>query len=335
MIRSAAGRTTAIAVAFAIVLALAIVASLAIGRQPLTPAEVLAGLVGDPSGSAADIVRGLRLPRTVVALAIGAALGGAGAVAQALTRNPLADPGLLGVNAGAAAAVVGGFAVLGIADRFAQLWLALAGAAIAAVAVYALGQGGRAGASPARLALAGAALTAVLTAGISALALSDQSDYDQYRFWIVGSVVNRGLDVLAAAAPFLALGGLLAVVAAPGLNALALGEDRGRSVGLRVGRTRVVSALAVTLLAGGATAVAGPIGFVGLAVPHLVRLLVGPDQRRAIPLSMLLGAALLVVADTIGRVLGDGREIEAGLMTALLGAPVFIALVRRRRLVAL
>lgn len=335
MTHAGAGRTTTAAFGFAVLLIAAVIVSLMVGRQPLTPAEVFGGLFLDPSGPAADIVRGLRLERTIVALAVGLALGAAGAIMQALTRNPLADPGLLGVNAGAAAAVVAGFALFGIADRFSQMWLALLGAAVAAVAVYALGQGGRAGASPARLALAGAALTAVLYAGINALALRDQASYDEMRFWVVGSVVNRGLEVLAAAAPFLAVGAVLALVITPGLNALALGDDRGRSLGLRVGRTRLIAALAVTLLCGAATAVAGPIVFIGLAVPHVVRLIVGPDQRRIVPLSMVFAAALLVIADTIGRVVSDGREIEAGIMTAILGAPVFIALVRRRRLVAL
>jgi iron complex transport system permease protein len=318
-----------------VALAVAVVLSLMIGRQPLSPVTVLHELfvrTGDPAG---DIVRGLRLDRTLVALVVGLALGGAGALMQALTRNPLADPGLLGVNAGAAAAVVTGFAIFGISDQYTQMWLALAGAAVASVVVYAIGSGARTSATPVRLALAGAAVSAVLLAYINALALRDQNSYDTMRFWVVGSVVNRGVDTLVTALPFLVVGAALAFVVAPGLNALALGEDTGRSLGLSVGRVRLLTAVAVTLLCGSATAVAGPIGFIGLTVPHIVRFFVGPDQRKVIPLSMLLAAALLVVADTVGRVVTSGREIEAGVMTAILGAPVFIALVRRRKLVAL
>jgi iron complex transport system permease protein len=310
------------------------VLSLMVGRQALSPVDVVRALLVGGSGDAVDIVRGLRLERTLVAVTVGAALGAAGALMQALTRNPLADPGLLGVNAGAAAAVVTGFAFLGVSSGFAQMWLALVGAAAASVVVYLLGTGGRSGATPARLALAGAAITAVLFSYINALAFSDQENFDRLRFWTVGSVVNRGLDTLAAALPFLALGGVLALLVAPGLNALAMGDDSGRALGVRIGRTRALTAIAVTLLCGAATAVAGPIGFIGLTVPHVARALVGPDQRRILPLSMVLASSFLVLADVVGRVISSGAEIEAGIMTAILGGPVFIAIVRRRRLVA-
>lgn len=316
-------------------LAAAVLLSLMIGRQALSPEAVWGALFDATTGPVADVVRGLRLQRTVVALVVGLALGGAGALMQALTRNPLADPGLLGVNAGASAAVVTGFALFGVTGRFAQMWLALAGAAVAAVAVYLLGTGGRATASPVRLALAGAALSAVLLAFVNGLALRDQDTFDQMRFWVVGSVVNRGFDTLTAALPFLVVGAVLALVVTPGLNALALGDDASRALGLSVGTTRLLTAIAVTLLCGAATAVAGPIGFVGLVVPHVVRMLVGQDQRAIVPLSMLTAAVLLLAADTAGRVVTSGREIEAGIMTALVGGPVFVALVRRRALVNL
>jgi iron complex transport system permease protein len=317
-----------------LVLVAVVVLSLMVGRQEIAPLDAVRALFGGGAGDLVDIVQGLRLERTVVALVVGAALGGAGALMQALTRNPLADPGLLGVNAGAAAAVVTGFTFLGIADRFAQMWLALLGAAIAAVAVYLLGSGGRAAATPARLALAGAALSAVLLSYLNAIALSSQQGFDEVRFWIVGSVVNRGYETLVAALPFLGVGAVLAVLVTPALNALAMGDETARSLGLGVRRARAVTAVAVTLLCGAATAVAGPIAFVGLTVPHVARALVGPDQRVVVPLSMLLASAFLVLADTVGRVVTGGAEVEAGVMTAILGAPVFIALVRRRRLVA-
>lgn len=328
------GRRLAVFALAAVAIVAVSVLSLMIGRQPYSPVEVVRALVVGGTGDIVDVVRGLRLERTVVALVVGLALGGAGALMQALTRNPLADPGLLGVNAGASAAVVTGFAFFGIGDALSQMWLALVGAALASLAVYLLGTGGRSSATPARLALAGAALTAVLFSYINALALRDQDTYNAMRFWVVGSVVNRGLDVLAVALPFLVVGSVIALLVTPALNALAMGEDSGRALGLRVGRARVLSAIAITLLCGAATAVAGPIGFLGLTVPHVARAVVGPDQRQIVPLSMLLAACFLVLADTLGRVVSGGAEIEAGIMTAILGAPVFIAFVRRRRLVS-
>ncbi|GAA2229457.1 iron chelate uptake ABC transporter family permease subunit [Herbiconiux moechotypicola] len=330
--RLTARRTLAF-VSVVVVLVIAVVLSLMVGRQALSPVEVVRALIEGGTGNTVDIVRGLRLERTLVALAVGAALGAAGALMQALTRNPLADPGLLGVNAGAAAAVVTGFTFFGITSALPQMWLGLVGAAVASVVVYLVGSGGRASAGPARLALAGAALTAVLFSYINALAMSDQATYNEVRFWVVGSVVNRGLDTLVIALPFLVLGVVLALIVGPGLNALALGEDSSRSLGLGVGRIRVLTAVSITLLCGAATAVAGPIGFLGLTVPHVARAVVGADQRRIIPFGMLLSAAFLVLADTLGRVVSGGAEIEAGLMTAILGGPVFIALVRRRRMV--
>lgn len=318
-----------------VVLALAVLASLMVGRQTLAPTTVLAELWRDGGGMAGDIVRGLRMDRTVISLAVGLALGAAGALMQALTRNPLADPGLLGINAGAAAAVVSAITFLEITALRHQMWFAFAGAAAAAIAVYALGSGGRSAATPMRLALAGAALTAVLTAYANGIALQDQRSFDTMRFWVVGSVVSRDLSVMGDALPFLLAGVVLAYLVTPGLNAIALGEDTGRALGARIGRTRVATAVAVTLLCGSATALAGPIAFIGLTVPHVARYLIGPDQRWVLPISMTLAGALLLVADTAGRVVTPDREIAAGIMTAFIGAPVFIALVRRRKLVHL
>lgn len=310
----------------------AIVFSLMVGNQPLPPGTVLQELWDKGSTPAQDIVRGLRLDRTVVAVVVGLALGGAGALMQALTRNPLADPGLLGVNAGAAAAVVTGIAFVHVADPRLQLWLAFLGAGLASVLVYALGTGGRSGTTPIRLVLAGAAVTAVLTAYINGVALSSQQAFDSMRFWLVGSVVARELDVLYVALPFIVVGGGVALLVTPALNAMALGDDTGRALGVPLGRVRAVTALAITLLCGAATAVAGPIAFLGLVLPHVARALVGPDQRWVVPLSMLLSAVLLVVADTVGRIVTGSSEVQAGIMTAFLGGPVFIQLVRRRRL---
>jgi iron complex transport system permease protein len=309
-----------------------VVLSLMVGSQALSPATVLRELLQPGDTYARDVVRGLRMDRTVVAVVVGLALGAAGALMQALTRNPLADPGLLGVNAGAAAAVVTGIAFLGISDARPQMWLAFAGAGLASIAVYLLGSGARASATPVRLALAGAALTAVLTAYLHGISLSDQRAFDSMRFWLVGSVVGRDLSVLADAMPFVVVGLALSLLVTPALNAMALGDDSGRALGVRIGRIRALTAVAIMLLCGAATAVAGPIAFLGLVLPHVARFLVGPDQRWVVPLSMLLSAALLVLADTAGRVVTGSGEVEAGIMTAFLGAPVFIFLVRRRRL---
>ncbi|WP_045741590.1 FecCD family ABC transporter permease [Actinoplanes rectilineatus] len=317
-----------------VVLGGVMVLSLMIGRQSISPGDVVGALLPGAHGEIADIVRGLRLERTVVAVVTGAALGGAGALMQALTRNPLADPGLLGVNAGAAAAVVTGFTFFGVANGFAQSGLALAGAAAGSVVVYLLGSGSRSSATPARLALAGAALTAVLYSYLNALAMRDQDTFNEMRFWVVGSVVNRGYDRLLIALPLILLGVLIALLTTPALNALAFGDETSRSLGLSVGKARIATAVAVTLLCGAATALAGPIAFVGLTVPHVARALVGADQRRVVPMAILIAGAFLVLSDTLGRVVSSGAEIEAGIVTAVIGAPVFIALVRRRTLTA-
>lgn len=330
-VRVGRSRRTTVLAAAALSLFAACVLSLMVGNQPLAPTTVLRELFDAGSTEARDIVRGLRMDRTVIAVVVGMALGGAGALMQALTRNPLADPGLLGVNAGAAAAVVTGIAFLQVTAPTGQIWLAFAGAAIASVAVYVLGSGGRASTTPIRLALAGAALTAVLSAYVSGVALSSQANYDAMRFWMVGSVTGREIGVLWTVLPFLVVGAAIALLVTPALNAMSLGNDAGRALGVRIGRLRLLTAVAITLLCGAATAVAGPITFVGLVLPHMARALVGPDQRWVVPLSMVLAAALLVLADTVGRVLAD-REIAAGIMTAFVGAPIFIALVRRRRL---
>lgn len=332
MARVATSRRIAAVGGAVVALGVAVVASLMVGSQPLSPLTVLRELVTPTDSGARDIVRGLRLDRTIIAVAVGLALGGAGALMQALTRNPLADPGLLGVNAGAAAAVVTGIAFLHVDDPRAQLWLAFLGAGAAAMIVYALGSGGRSGTTPIRLVLAGAAISAVLTAYVNGVSLSSQQTFDSMRFWLVGSVVGRELGVLLDALPFLLVGGAAALLVTPALNAMALGDDTSRALGVPLGRVRVVTAVAITLLCGAATAVAGPITFLGLVLPHVARHVVGPDQRWVVPLSMLLSAVLLVVADTVGRVVTGSDEVQAGIMTAFLGGPVFIYLVRRRRL---
>jgi iron complex transport system permease protein len=318
-----------------VLLALVSLLSIAIGSKSIPLGTVLHELVHFDGSDDGLIIRSLRIPRTVLGLAVGAALGLAGALMQALTRNPLADPGLLGVNAGAAAAVVVGITVLGITRPSAYVWLAFAGAALTSVLVYLVGSQGRSGRTPVQLALAGAAVTAVLSAVTSGLTLTDQAAFDSYRFWSVGALGGRPLSVLTQLSPFLIVGIVLALALARPLNALALGDETGRALGARVGRTRLLGALAITVLCGAATAAAGPIAFVGLAVAHVARAITGPDQRWVLPYSMVLAPSLLLGADVLGRVIARPGEIQVGIVTAFLGAPALIVLARRRRIAVL
>jgi iron complex transport system permease protein len=318
----------------AAILALAALFSLAVGARSIPLGDVIDALLHGGDSQDAAIVRSIRVPRTVLGIVVGAAIGIAGGLMQALTRNPLADPGLLGVNAGAAAAVVIALA-LGAAGAAGSVWFAFVGAGLAAVAVYSIGGAGRGGATPVRLALAGTALTAALTALIYGVALSDPRLLQQYNFWSVGALGGRGRTQLDAIVPFVAVGAVVAIALARPLNALALGDDPARALGAHVGRTRIGGALSITLLCGAATAAAGPMYFLGLTVPHAGRAICGPDQRWVLAYSAVLGAALLLVADVIGRVLVRPSELQAGVMVAVIGAPVFIALVRRKRIAAL
>jgi iron complex transport system permease protein len=254
---------------------------------------------------------------------------------QAITRNPIADPGILGVNMGAALFVVCGIAFLGISSAFEYLGLALAGAAIAAVFVYVVGSVGAGGATPIKLALAGAATTAALSSLVSAVLLPRVAAMNEFRFWQVGGVGGASWETMAVIVPMIAFAAAIAFIAAPALNALALGDDVAVGLGVRVGRTRIVAAAAGVLLCGAVTAVAGPIAFVGLMVPHVVRLASGPDQRWILPFSALGGAVLLTAADTVGRLIGHPGEVEAGIVTAFLGAPVLVVIARRTRMKAL
>jgi ABC-type Fe3+-siderophore transport system permease subunit len=306
--------------------------SVAVGTRVIGPADVWGALLdGDLGSEEAVIVRQLRLPRTVLGLLAGLALGIAGALMQGHTRNPLGDPGLLGVTAGASLAVVLAISVLGVATPAGYVWFSFAGALAGTVLVYAIGSAGRGGATPVTLALAGAVLSALLYAIVRAVLVSDSSTLDTFRFWVVGGLAGRGTDVAAQVAPFVAAGVVLALVNAPALNLLAFGEDVARGLGSRVWAARTVGLAAITLLCGAATAACGPIAFVGLVVPHVVRAFTGPDHRWLIPCSGLLGAALLLFADVLGRVVARPGELPAGIVLALVGAPFFVALVRRQR----
>ncbi|MCT9079531.1 FecCD family ABC transporter permease [Streptomyces fulvoviolaceus] len=315
--------------------------SMAYGALGVPLDQVWHTLLGDPPNSRIDtVIWSVRLPRTALGLATGAALGLSGALMQALTRNPLADPGILGVSAGAAFAVVLSVGVLGIGSVYGYVWFAFAGAFVASVLVYLLGGLGRSGSTPVKLALAGVAVTSVLFSLTSAVALTDPDALNRYRFWSAGSLASQDEGVLLRVLPFLAVGAVLALACAPALNSLALGDDVAKSLGLKLGLIRIQGVIAVTLLTGGAVAVIGPVVFVGLVVPHIARVLaqsagIGPDYRWLLPLSAVLAPCLLLAADIAGRLLARPVEIQAGVLVAFVGGPFFIALVRRRRLAEL
>jgi ABC-type Fe3+-siderophore transport system permease subunit len=319
-----------------VLVVVAALASIAVGTRSIGLGEVWRSLIdGDLSTDATVIVRQLRVPRTALGLLVGLALGVAGALMQGHTRNPLGDPGLLGVTAGASLAVVLAIAWFGIGTPSGYVWFAFAGALVGTVLVYVIGSAGRGGPTPVTLALAGAALSALLYALVRAVLVSDQQTLDSFRFWVVGALAGRGADVAWQVAPFIVIGLVLAIANAPALNLLGLGEDVARGLGQRIWPARIVGLTAITLLCGAATAACGPIAFVGLVVPHAVRAVTGPDHRWLIPCSGLLGAALLLSADVLGRVVARPGELQVGIVLALVGAPFFIALVRRRRTASL
>ena len=330
--RANARRTAGLLLAVGL-LALTVVASVAIGAKDIPLGQVWHGLF-HYSGTDNDVViRQLRLPRTLLGLLVGAALGIAGAAMQALTRNPLADPGLLGVNAGAAAAVVSAISFFGVGSMTGYVWFALAGAAVVSALVYAVG-GSRA-ATPVRLALAGTAVTALLQGWTSAVELTDNVALDRMRFWQVGSLASADMATVRYVAPFIAVGALLALATARPLNAVALGDDTARGLGAKLTRTRILVMVAITLLCGAGTAACGPIVFVGLMVPHVVRGITGPDLRWILPYAAVLAPVLLLGSDVIGRVVTRPAELQVGIVTAVLGGPVFIVLVRRRKMAEL
>ncbi len=317
--------------ALAVLVPVLVLLSITVGSMSMSPDALWRTL----SGGTRDSIEGVvvwqvRIPRTALGVAVGAALGLAGAVMQAVTRNPLGDPGLLGLNAGAALAVVVAIAAWGVTSPSGYVWFALVGAGMAALVVNLLASAGRSSNTGVTLALAGMAFAALAQSAITLLLLRDSTTFDQLRFWQVGAIDGRGFDVLWSVAPFLLAGAVLAAVTARGVDVLSLGENTARSLGGRVGFTRAVSAVAVALLCGGATAAAGPIAFVGLAVPHLARLLCGPGHRRILGVSLLLGPALLLTADIVGRVVNRPSEVPVGILTAVIGAPILLALARRR-----
>ncbi|MFD5162657.1 FecCD family ABC transporter permease [Streptomyces hawaiiensis] len=310
------------------ILVLVALASIAIGAKELSLGQVWHGLFED-SGTYGDVVVAERLSRTVLGLLAGAALGLAGAVLQALTRNPLADPGLLGINAGASAAVVTAITYFGVTSLTGYVWFAFFGAAAVGALVWFLG--GSRGATPVRLALAGTAISAALYGYLQAVMIMDEAALGKMRFWTVGSLASATDSTITQVLPFLLTGTVLALALARPLNAMAMGDDTAKALGADLNRTRALSMLAATVLCGAATAACGPIVFVGLMVPHVVRSFTGPDLRWILPYAAILSPVLLLGADVLGRIVARPSELQVGIVTAILGGPVFIFLVRRRR----
>ncbi len=323
-------------VAGIVVLVLALVAagvlSLAVGSRSIPFTTVLDVLLHPDGTDVSTIVHGLRLPRTVLCLSVGVCLGVAGALMQGHTRNPLAEPGLLGVSVGAAFAVVVGIYLFGVTSMSGYVWFSLIGAGLASVAVFAIGST-RGGPDPVSLVLAGTAVSALLISLTQAIVLRDMNVLDEYRFWVVGSASGRDLGVFWQVLPFMLAGLVLAAVNVPGLNLLQLGDDVARSLGVHPTRHKIVGVAAVMLLAGAATAACGPIAFLGLVVPHAARLLCGVDYRWVVPYAALLGGLVLVLCDVLGRVIARPGEVQVGIVMAMVGGPVFVVLVRRSRMV--
>lgn len=311
-----------------------IVASLLFGSNPVPPGTVLQGLL-DPSSDTQSIVWGSRVPRTLLGLLVGSALGIAGAVMQGQTGNPLADPGLFGVSAGASLAVVLGVYLLGSNSMLLTLGLSLAGAVVASVVVFGVAALGRGLASPVPLAIAGTAVSALLGAVTSFLVLRDPESLEAYRIWVVGSLSGRTLDGLGWVLCFLLAGLFLALGNVRSLNNLALGADMARGLGESLWRARLVGLGAITFLCAGAVALAGPIGFIGLTAPHVGRALVGGNHYRLLPASALVGTVALLACDVVGRLIGGQAEVSVGVVLAILGGVAFVVIVRRAKLVAL
>ncbi|MEF2095972.1 FecCD family ABC transporter permease [Peribacillus sp. NPDC096447] len=275
------------------------------------------------------VIQSVRLPRALIASAIGASLAISGVLMQTLTKNPLASPDIFGVNAGAGLAVVTGVTVFGISNLQVFTWLSFIGAAIAAISIYMIGSMGRGGLTPMKLTLAGAAMTAMVASLTQGLLVSNEALLEQVLFWLAGSVSGRSLDNLVAVLPYLVAGWGLALIMSGKMNVLSMGEDVAKGLGLNIVFLKLVLGLAIILLAGGSVAVAGPIGFIGIVVPHLTRSIVGIDHRWLIPFSGLFGAVLLIAADVISRYILMPREVPVGVMTAIIGTPFFIYIARK------
>ena len=318
-----------------LLLGVCILASLAFGSRMIGWEDLLDGLFHpEVQSHEANVVR-QRIVRTIFSLMCGAALGVSGSLMQSVTRNPIADPSILGVNTGASLFVVCGIAFLNISSANQYIWLAILGAILTAIFVFGIGSMGSGGATPLKLVLAGAATSAILSSLVVAVMIPRSNVMDQFRFWQVGSVGSGNWDAIQTFIPFLIVGVLIAIFTGPALNALALGDEAAKGLGVRTGTIRLVGALGGVLLCGAATALAGPIGFIGLLSTHVIRLLIGPDLRYIIPMSALSGAIILTVSDVLGRLIGSPGELEVGIVTAFVGAPILILITMKAKMRAL
>jgi iron complex transport system permease protein len=307
---------------------MSLVASLTYGAADISLSQVCSGLIAFDGSTDHLIIRTVRLPRSLIAMFVGAAIAVAGTLMQGLTRNPLADPGILGINAGAVMAVVMTSFIFGTSSPIVYAWCAFLGAGVAAVTVYLLGSLGRGGLTPLNITIAGAALTAFLSSITTGILILSQRTLDEIRFWLAGSVAGSDFTLFLQVLPYMAIGLVVAFVIGKPITTLSLGEDVARGLGQRTAWVKVTVAISVVLLAGSSVAAAGPIGFIGLVVPHIVRFFVGFDYRWILPYSAVLGAILLLVADIAARLLIKPQELPVGVMTALFGTPFFIYLAR-------
>ncbi len=314
-----------------LILLTCVLTSLVFGARFIPFNDVINALVHSNKATLSAIVVNERIPRTVFGIIAGASLGVSGALMQAITRNPIADPSILGVNTGASLFVVSGIAFFHIGSANQYIWFALAGAAVTSVFVYGIGSMGYGGATPIKLALAGAATSAALSSVVSAIILPRTEVMNAFRFWQVGSISGATWEGIWAVLPFLVVGFLIGILASPSLDALALGDDVATGLGVHTGLLRLIGAVAGVLLCGATTALAGPIAFVGLMVPHTMRLICGPNLRLIIPMSAVGGAILLTISDVLGRLIGSPSELEAGIITAFLGAPILIIIAMKAK----
>ncbi|HEU4792534.1 MAG TPA: iron ABC transporter permease [Nitrolancea sp.] len=312
-----------------VVLVVCLMTSLAYGSAEIRPGTVLAAFTAFDGSPEHLIVRTVRVPRALIGMSVGACLGVAGAIMQALTRNPLASPGILGINAGAAFMVVGSIFLFGVASLNVYIWFAFLGAGVTAIVVYLLGSAGRRGMTPLKLTLAGAALTAFCSSLMQGILVLNEQTLDQIRFWLGGAVSGRDLGLFLQVLPYMVVGLVTAFLLGKQITTLSLGEEIAKGLGQSTGWVKGIAVAIIVLLAGSSVAIAGPISFVGLAVPHIARSLAGTDYRWVLPYAAILGAILLLVADLGARFVIYPSEIPVGVMTALIGAPFFIYLVRR------
>ncbi|WP_163191631.1 FecCD family ABC transporter permease [Clostridium thermarum] len=328
-------RVIAIYLVSIVILGLCVFVSLAWGSKSVPFSQVINALQNNNDTSFSVLVVRERIPRTVFSIMAGASLGISGALMQSITRNPIADPSILGVNTGASLFVVIGIAFFNINSANHYIWLALLGAGVTAVFVYVIASLGNGSMTPIKLALSGAATSAVLSSFVSAVILPRSQVMDAFRFWQVGSVSGATWDSITLILPFVIIGVIISLASIPALNVLALGDEVATGLGAKTGVIRLVCAIAGVMLSGATTAIAGPIGFIGLMIPHSIRLIFGSNLKGIVPLSAIGGAALLIISDVLGRVIGSPGEIQVGIITAFLGAPILVIIARKAKVRAI